>query len=100
MKLGILVTTDRHLEDVIGITDAALSKGHEVIIFNMDAGTRLLGAEALGSLCHRPGVTMSFCDLNATELNIEKDGLPEDIVQGSQLNNARMVHDADRVIRL
>jgi predicted peroxiredoxin len=100
MKLGILVATDRHLDDVLGITDAAISKGHEVIIFNMDAGSRLLSDRDLGALCERPGVTMSFCDLNATQRGVEKEALPEAIARGSQLDNARMVHDADRVIRL
>ncbi|MCC6347244.1 MAG: DsrE family protein, partial [Nitrospirales bacterium] len=42
MKLGIFVNTDRHPDDLAGITRAALSKGHEVVIFFMDSGTRLL----------------------------------------------------------
>ncbi|MEJ2314408.1 MAG: hypothetical protein P8Y85_06465 [Nitrospirota bacterium] len=100
MKLGILVTTDRHLADVLGIVDAALEKGHEVIIFNMDEGARLLADGAFHSLCERDNVRMSYCDLNARQLNIAKEGIPGEIACGSQLDNARMVHDADRVIRL
>ena len=42
MKLGILVNTDKHLAAVTGITRAAIDKGHEVTIFAMDDGTRLL----------------------------------------------------------
>ncbi len=100
MKLGILVTTDRHLEDVLGLTDAAISKGHEVIIFSMDDGTKLIGNESFNALCKREGVSMSFCDHSAKGLDVSTEGIPEDIVCGSQFNNANMMHDADRVINL
>ena len=42
MKLGILVNSDRNLEAITGMTRAALAKGHEVLLFAMDDGTRLL----------------------------------------------------------
>jgi len=100
MKLGILVNTDRHLTDVLGITKAALAKGHEVIIFNMDEGTRLLGNPYFRELCGMKGVRMSFCDYNAKGFGISKEGIPDEIVCGSQLNNAEMVHDADRILVL
>ena len=38
MKLGILVNTDRHVKDLVGLAKAALSKKHEVIVFFMDSG--------------------------------------------------------------
>ncbi|HBR21427.1 MAG TPA: hypothetical protein DD713_02480 [Nitrospiraceae bacterium] len=100
MKLGILINTDRHLSDIIGITKAALSKGHEVIIFNMDEGTRLLGNSSFRELCSMYGIRMSFCDYNAKGLGVSKEGIPDEIVCGSQLNNAEMIHEADRVIVL
>ena len=43
MNIGILVNTDKHLEDIIGIVNSAVTKGHRVTIFIMDAGTRLFG---------------------------------------------------------
>lgn len=100
MKLGILINTDRHLSDIIGITRAALSKGHEVIIFNMDEGTRLLENSSFRELYAMNGVRMSFCDYNAKGLGVSKEGIPDEIVCGSQMNNAEMVHEADRVIVL
>ena len=100
MKLGILINTDRHLSDILGITKAAFSKGHEVIIFNMDEGTRLLGNPSFWELCGMNGVRMSFCDYNARGLGVSKEGIPDEIVCGSQLNNAEMIHEADRVIVL
>jgi predicted peroxiredoxin len=100
MKLGILVNTDRHLDAVTGLAGAALAKGHEVIIFTMDEGTRLFKDPAYTALCSLQGVTMSFCDLSTKTLGIDKGALPDEIVCGSQYDNASMVHDADKVIVL
>jgi predicted peroxiredoxin len=100
MKLGIFVNTNRHLDHVVGLVGAALSKGHEVVIFNMDDGTKLLGTPEFGKLCKTKGVTMSFCDHSAKGLNVTTEGLPKEIVCGSQYNNAMMNHTADRVIIL
>jgi len=100
MKPGILVNSTGNLDDVIGITKAALSKGHEVIIFTMYEGIRLLENEEYSSLSGLNGVQMSFCDHNAGKLGLKKEGLPEEIVCGSQYNNAVMHHNADKVIVL
>ncbi len=100
MKLGILINTDKHLEAIIGITKAALAKGHDVIIFNMDEGVRLLEISSYTELCKLEGVTMSFCDHNAKGFGIRKELIPPEIVCGSQYNNAAMNHTADKVIVL
>jgi predicted peroxiredoxin len=100
MKLGILVTTDKNKDHILGLTRAALSKGHNVAIFNMDDGTKLLGDEAFSSLCKTEGVSMSFCDHSAIGLGVSKEGLPGEIICGSQLNNATMMNEADKVINL
>jgi len=100
MKLGILVNTDKYLDDILGITKSALAKGHEVIIFNMDDGTKLLNNPSFNELCKTPGVKMSFCDHSAKKLNLNTEGIPSEIVCGSQFDNANMNHEADRVIVL
>jgi len=100
MKLGIFVNTDRHLADVVGLVKAALAKGHEVILFNMDDGTKLLHTPEFAELCKTKGVTMSFCDHSAKHLGVTSEGLAKEIVCGSQYNNAVMHHEADRVIVL
>lgn len=100
MKLGIFVNTDRHLDHIVGLIKAALAKGHEVFIFNMDDGTKLLGNPAFTELCKTKGVTMSFCDHSAKGLNVSTEGLPAEIVCGSQYNNALMMHDVNRAIVL
>lgn len=100
MKLGILINTDRHPKHVIGLAGAALSLGHEVIIFTMDSGTRLLEDEELMKLCTMRGVMMSFCDFNFRSFDISRESLPPEAVSGSQYDNALMVNKADRVIVL
>ncbi|MDA8168892.1 MAG: hypothetical protein M0Z59_04225 [Nitrospiraceae bacterium] len=100
MKLGILVTTDRHFDDVIGLARAAAAKGHEVRIFNMDAGTKLLENPGFTSLSKIPGISMSFCGHSAKHHDVNQDGIPPDINCGSQYNNAVMMHDCQKVINL
>lgn len=100
MKLGILVNTDRHAKDLIGLTNAALSKGHEVIVFFMDAGVVLLKDTKVKNLCKNSGISMSFCDYTTQKNGISKEGICDKIVCGSQYDNATMNHVADRVIVL
>jgi predicted peroxiredoxin len=100
MKLGIFVNTNKNLDAVTGITKAALAKGHEVILFNMDEGTKLVGTPAFAELCKMKGVTVGFCDHSAKHMGVTSEGLPKEIVCGSQYNNAAMQHEADRVIVL
>lgn len=100
MKLGIHVKTDRHLEQVIGIVNAAASKGHEVMIFTMAEGEKLLENPRFCDLCRNPKVKMSYCDHDAVHFGIKKESIPADVACGSQFNNALMVNDADRVIVL
>ncbi|MDA8083491.1 MAG: hypothetical protein M0024_07535 [Nitrospiraceae bacterium] len=100
MKLGILVNTDRHEDHLSGLTKAAVALGHDVIIFVMDDGTRLLSRPVIRDLCGLPGVSISFCDMNARQCGLDREGLPPSIVCGSQYNNAVMNHEADRVIVL
>ncbi|MCC6346477.1 MAG: DsrE family protein [Nitrospirales bacterium] len=100
MKLGIFVNTDRHPDDLAGITRAALSKGHEVVIFFMDSGTRLLRVPDIRNLCAEGCVSMSFCDFDAIRFQVDREGISGEIVCGSQYDNALMVNKSDRVIVL
>ncbi|GMQ91819.1 MAG: hypothetical protein BMS9Abin11_1134 [Gammaproteobacteria bacterium] len=100
MKLGILATKVRHLGHIVGLTRAAIDKGHEVDIFAMDEGTRLLEDREFSELIRLDGVSISFCRHSAEEYGIDATELSEKIVRGSQLNNAMMNHSSDRVISL
>ena len=100
MKLGILVNTDKHTQDIIGLTNAAVFRGHEVIIFMMDDGVKLLSNPSVTGLCGKQGVKMGFCDHSAGKAGVSKEGIPSQVVCGSQFDNANMNHNADRVIVL
>ncbi|GMR19416.1 MAG: hypothetical protein BMS9Abin36_0011 [Gammaproteobacteria bacterium] len=100
MKLGILVNTDKHLEHILGLTRAAVAKDHEVIMFVMDEGTRLLENDSITALAKLPAVAISLCEHSAKNYGINTKDLSKDISSASQFNNAMMNHDADRVIVL
>jgi peroxiredoxin family protein len=100
MKLGILVTTDRHLGQIRGITEAALAKGHTVAIFATDEGTKLLANQQFSSLSALAGVTMNYCDHSAARHGGRPAALPAAIAQGSQFENAIMNSESDKVIVL
>ena len=100
MKLGILVNTDRHSEDLVGIAKAALSKGHEVIVFFMDSAVKLLSSEDIKGLCAHPGISISYCDYTTEKNGVSKDEFCDKMICGSQYNNATMNKEADRVIVL
>jgi predicted peroxiredoxin len=100
MKLGILVTTENHLADIIGLVQAGLQRNHQITVFTMDEGTRLFHRPEYSALCGLQGVTMSFCDHNAKMFEVRKEGIPEEIVCGSQFDNATMNHECDKVIVL
>jgi hypothetical protein len=100
MKIGILVNTGEHLDDILGIVSASLKRGHEVEIFAMDSGTKLLSSTSFCSLSDKAGVSMSFCELSATQESVSLIGLNPGIISGSQYNNACMFHKSDRVIVL
>lgn len=100
MKLGMLVNTDRHLAHILGLAAAATAKNHEVVIFAMDEGVRLLDDGAFADLGARQGVSISFCSHSAREKGVATEGRPEGVTVGSQLNNAMMVQAVDRMIVL
>jgi len=100
MKLGILINTDRHLQHVIGIARAASLRGHEVSLFAMDEGTRLLQQTNFHRLCELDNLSMSICSHSAAEHGVNASGISKEIVVGSQFNNAMMNNQSDRVIVL
>jgi predicted peroxiredoxin len=99
MKLGILVNTEDHINDIIGLTKAAVERGHEVMIFTMDVGIKLFKHAEYSELCKTSGVKMSFCDHNA-KMYGGTEGAPEAISRGSQYDNAVMHHECDKIIVL
>jgi len=100
MKLGILVNTKDHGAEIAGIVRSATAKGHDVYLFAMDEGTRLLEEQIYVSLVELPGVIMSYCDHSAKELNVNTVDLNPSIDRSSQYSNAEMNHNSDKVLVL
>lgn len=100
VKLGILVNSAKHLQHVVGMTHAALAGGREVIVFAMDEGTLLLEEDTFISLASLAGVTMSVCEHSAKAHGVAADRLPPQVRCGSQLDNAMMAREADRIVVL
>lgn len=100
MKLGILVNSDRYLRIIIGLTKAAVSKGHEVFLFVMDEGVRLLKKSSLRNLLKLSGVSLTFCQHSADVIGISSNEIPKEAISGSQYDNASMNREVDRVIVL
>ncbi|MBI5049389.1 MAG: DsrE family protein [Nitrospirae bacterium] len=100
MNLGILINTDKHVKDIVGLTKAAASKKHEVVLFMMDNGVKLLHNPSITALHKIPGVSMSFCQYSADVLKVSTKKIAKGIAAGSQFNNAEMVKSADKVIVL
>ncbi len=100
MTLGILVNTKRYKNLLMGLVREALNRGHSVMLFFMDEGTQLLEDESVQELHRLSNMDMSFCEHSAARFGINSEAVPEGIISGSQYNNARMIHDADKVIVL
>ena len=100
MILGLLITTENHLDHIVGLAKSASAKGHEVILFCMDKGTKLIEKSEFTNLCKVNNVLISLCRHSAEKNGVNTDNLSKDIVCGSQFNNAMMNHEADKVIML
>lgn len=104
MRLGILVNTDRHPGHLVAISRAAHKRGHEISAFFMDRGVMLLDSREVHDLLELTGVSMAFCEVSATSNGLDLDALPPDIKAGikagSQLDNALMMRDSEKVIAL
>jgi sulfur relay (sulfurtransferase) complex TusBCD TusD component (DsrE family) len=94
----MLVTTDKYAGHIARIAEAAVKRGHRVIIFFMDEGCRLSTDDMVAALCGLEGVSMAICDLNRKRMDIPADGLAKGIACGSQYDNALMNKEADRVL--
>ncbi len=79
MKLGILVNTNRHAGHIVGLATAATEKNHDVVIFAMDDGVRLLDDTAFAELGNLDGVSLSFCSHSAREKGIQIEDRPDGI---------------------
>ena len=96
-KLGILVSSNKHLDYIINVTDAAHAKGKQVEIFFTGQGVLLTQSEDFGKLVGK--AKMSLCDQSFRALELEGDvpgfGFKD---FATQAKNAEIVKTCDRYL--
>ena len=97
--LGMLVTTDRHLGYVLGLTDAALTRKKKIEIFFSGKGVLLTRHPDFEKLVGK--ARLSVCDISFRSLGLSEP-VPgvgfNDFV--TQTRNAEMIEKCDRYIVL
>ena len=96
-KLGILVSSDKHLDYVINLSGAAHKKGKEVEIFFTGQGVLLTQASDFKKLVGK--AKMTLCDVSFRALKLEGDvpGLGfKDFA--TQAMHSEMINECDRYI--
>ena len=97
-KLGIFVSSDKHLRHVIGITKAAEAAGKEVTIFFTAKGVLLTQAPEFQELMNLG--KKSLCHFSYKAMGLEGKPAPgiEEKDFGSQVRHAEMIREVDRYI--
>lgn len=96
-QLGILVCTDKHLDHVIQLTDAAHQKGKEIKIFFSGKGVLLTQKPEFEKLVGK--AKLSVCDVS-----FRSNGLSGDVPGvgfkdfATQARNAEMIDECDRYL--
>ena len=96
-KLGILVSSDKHLEYIINLTDAAVKKKKAVEIFFTGQGVLLTQSPEFQKLVGK--AKLSLCDNSFRALGLEGDvpGLGfKDFA--TQAKNAEIIKNSDRYV--
>jgi hypothetical protein len=100
MRLGIVVTNDRYLDDVNGLIRAARGRGWEANCFLTDSGVNLLKNPEFMVVATSVPKSVAVC-----EHSVEGQGISEaeikgydTIVVGGQYQDAELVTRSDRVL--
>jgi predicted peroxiredoxin len=96
-KLGLLVSSDKHLDYVINLTHAAYDKGKDVEIFFTGKGVLLTQSPDFAKLVGK--AKMSLCDVSFRALGLEGDvpgfGFKD---FATQAKNAEIIKTSDRYL--
>ena len=96
-SLGILVTSDKYLDHVVGVTEAAVRAGKKVRIFFTGRGVRLSKAPMFARL-------PEIAHVDLCEVSYRSNGLEGDVPGlnfknfATQAKNAKMIEDSDRYL--
>lgn len=100
MHIGIIATTSDAREAVIGLSRAAVERGHRVSLFLTDSAVRLCLDPEVAELGRLPGLAATFCSHSVRHAGIDESRLPDTLEGGSQYAHALIHSRADRVVSL
>ena len=96
-KLGILVSSDKHLDYIVNLTDAAHEKGKSVEIFFTGKGVMLTQSPEIKNLIGK--AKMSLCENSFRALGLQGDvpgfGFKD---FATQAKNAEIIKTSDRYV--
>ncbi len=96
-KLGILVGTDKFLDHVIHLTDAAHTKGKNIQIFFTGAGVLLTQVPDFAQLAGK--AKLSVCDVSFRALGLSGEIPGVDFKDfATQAKNSEMINTCDRYV--
>jgi len=95
--LGILVTTDKHLDYVISLTETAFSKGKEIKIFFTGRAVKLIESTDFKRLIGKASIAV--CDFSCRSLGL-KCSRPEiePAIFETQAKHAEIFKNCDRYL--
>jgi hypothetical protein len=96
-KLGILVSSDRHLDKIIQLCEAAAEKEVEVIIFFTHLGTLLTQDSRFTELEGKARMSLCRVSFESHSLKSPIKGIDEGDL-GTQTRNVEMIEECDRYL--
>ena len=95
--LGILVTSDKHLDYVISLTETAFTKGKKIKIFFTGRAVKLIESKDFKRLKGRAGI--AICDFSFRSLGLLKlKPYIEQNIFATQAKHAEIFKDCDRYL--
>lgn len=101
MQLGIVMTDERYLSQVVGLLDAAHARGWQTVCFLTDTGVNVLRhAECIERAKARPN-SVTLCEHSVEKHAagaIDLAALADFVVVGGQYQNAELARKCDKVL--
>ena len=99
-RLGILVSSDRHMDYVVEITEAAHAKGKEIDLFFTGRGVLLTLSPAFRELAGKARLAVCDISFRAHGLHGRQKDLPglDQTDFTTQARNAEMLSEVDRYL--
>ncbi len=94
------MNSNSYPQTLVGLTRSSIAMGHDVTIFAMDDGVKLLENKDCVLLAELEGVHISYCEHSVQLLKVQTVDVSEKIKSSSQYDNAAMNNQADKMIIL